>query len=226
MISKNIEIVRTRIAEACKRAGRNPGEISLIAVTKTIPAVRINEAVSLGILHIAESKVQEAQVKFTELGGATTAVTKHFIGHLQTNKAKKAVELFDVIQSLDSLRLAGEINKQAKMRGKIQDCLIEIKVSGEDTKSGIRPEDASAFIEQLSTLESLRIKGLMAMAPYFDSPELARPYFKKAKDIFDSLGALSNLATLSMGMSGDFETAIEEGATMVRIGAAIFGERQ
>ncbi|MBN1622206.1 MAG: YggS family pyridoxal phosphate-dependent enzyme [Endomicrobiales bacterium] len=225
MIKDNIDLIKNKIADACRRSNRNPGDISVIAVTKTVPVERVKEAIQSGIDEIGENKVQEAQSK---IGDLPAAVKKHFIGHLQTNKAKKAVELFDVIQSVDSLRLAQEINKSAAKINKIQDCLLEIKVSEEETKFGLSEEEAVSFLSKIEDLKNLRVLGIMAMAPYFDDKESYRPYFKKAKEIFNKIRENSKAADfniLSMGMSNDFEVAIEEGSNMVRIGTAIFGAR-
>ncbi|OGW72465.1 MAG: YggS family pyridoxal phosphate enzyme, partial [Nitrospirae bacterium RIFOXYC2_FULL_44_7] len=227
MLKDNINSVIGRIAAACQKAGREPGSVTLIGVTKTVPAVTVSEAISLGIKDIGENKIQEAQVKFSLISAGNIEVRKHFIGHLQTNKAKKAVELFDLIQSVDSLRLATEINSCAAASGKVQDCLIEVKVSAENTKFGLAPEAVRDFIAQARNLSNIRLRGIMGMAPYFDDRENARPYFARLKSIFDSCKRdFESFEILSMGMSGDFESAIEEGSTMVRVGSAIFGERK
>lgn len=223
---ERIRKIRERIIQASQRSGG--GAVTLIAVTKTFPASAVKEALSAGITDIGESRIQEAQSKFLELGDAAQGITKHLIGHLQTNKAKKAVELFDLIQSVDSLYLAEEIDKQANKLGKTQECLLEVKVSGEDAKFGCAPQDAEAFLEQSRNLSHVRFRGVMTIAPYFDTPEQARPYFRAAREIFERLKAnncFSGEPVLSMGMSNDFEVAVEEGATMVRVGTAIFGER-
>jgi pyridoxal phosphate enzyme (YggS family) len=193
-------------------------------VTKTFPAENISECLRAGIKDIGESRIQEAEGKFKQVEGIGV-VKKHLIGHLQTNKAKKAVELFDVIQSLDSERLAVEINKAALAAGKVQDCLLEIKVSEEESKFGIAPEGLRELAESAAALKNIRILGIMGMAPFFENPEQARPYFAKLRKIFDEARAelkLPGFETLSMGMSHDFEIAVEEGSTMVRIGTAIF----
>lgn len=227
-IEDRINIIKEQIHSASQKRLNDTGEITLVAVTKTVGADAVKQALVSGIRDIAESRVQEAQIKFAELSDSTSSVKKHFIGHLQTNKVKKAVELFDLIQSVDSLRLADEINKQAEARGKIQDCLIEIKVSDEDKKFGILPENAAEFIKSLYALKNLRICGIMTMSPFFDNPDDARPYFGKAGTLFDGLKktcGLPHFNILSMGMSNDFITAIEQGSNMVRIGSAIFGDR-
>ncbi len=221
MIRANLETVSEAMERAAKRSGRQIKDIALVAVTKKVPQERILEAVACGMSSFAESYVQEAAVKVPPLKALTKAVW-HMIGHLQTNKAAKAVELFDVIQSVDSLKLLGVIDRKAGELGKVQTCFIEIKVSEEVSKSGLPESELHKFCEAAARLKNVKLGGIMTMAPYFDSPEAARPYFRKAKNIFDRLG----LEHLSMGMSGDFEVAIEEGTTMVRIGSAIFGERK
>ncbi len=220
MIQANLAAVQKSIERAALRAGRNPKEITLVAVTKKVSAERIAEALSCGVRDIAESYVQEALLKVPQVRAKSSAQC-HMIGHLQTNKVGKAVEIFDVIQSVDSLKLLGFINRKAAELGKIQKCFVEIKVSGENTKTGLPEADLDKFLEEADKYKSVQIGGIMTMAPFFDSQEDARPYFKKARKIFEKLG----LEHLSMGMSGDYEVAVEEGSTMVRIGRAIFGER-
>lgn len=219
MIEEKVKNIHERIASACRRVGVDPACIRLLAVTKTAGADKVRELLKHGINAIGESKIQESAAKFKELN--LKGVEKHLIGHLQTNKIKKAVELFDVIQSLDRFELAREINESAKAIGKVQDCFLEIKVSPEETKFGLSPENAENFLNSAQELKNINITGIMAMAPYFEDPELARPYFRKARDVFNSLKH-RGLDTLSMGMSGDFEVAIEEGANMIRVGTAIF----
>jgi pyridoxal phosphate enzyme (YggS family) len=229
MIKDKIEQIRERIAQAAQRRCANTTDVTLIAVTKTFPGELAAEAISAGVKDIGESRIQEAQAKFETLGVHLTGVRRHLIGHLQTNKAKKAVELFDLIQSVDSWRLAAEIDRQAAKLNKVQDCLVEIKVSDEATKFGLQPAELPALVRQAETqLHHVRIRGLMTMAPYSDDPELARPFFRRAKAAFDgvrSSGEFPWFTILSMGMSNDFEVAVEEGATIVRVGTAIFGER-
>lgn len=219
MIEDKIKNINLRVLSACKRSGVEPSGITLLAVTKTVSDEKLKEVLKCGITHIGESRVQEAVAKFPGL--KLKGVKKHFIGRLQTNKAKKAVELFDVIQSIDSYELAHEINRHASSMGKVQECYLEIKVSPEETKFGLSPENAENFLNTAQGLKNIRITGIMAMAPYFNDPELAAPFFRKARTVYDSFKNMG-LKTLSMGMSGDFEIAIEEGATMIRIGSAIF----
>lgn len=194
-----------------------PPDIKLIAVTKTRNVEEIKEAINTGITCVGENKVQEAKQKFSFL----PKVEKHMIGHLQTNKVKTAVELFDMIQSVDSIRLAKEISKKCEFIGKVMPILIEINIGDEERKHGVKPEEAKDFIKEISQFKNIDVQGLMCIAPFIKAEE-TRPYFKKMKEVFDSLG---NLRWLSMGMSNDYKIAIEEGSNMVRIGTAIFGER-
>jgi hypothetical protein len=227
MIEENLKYIHDSIASACVRSGRRRQDVTLVAVTKTFSSSEVEKALTAGISGIGENKIQEAEGKFKELGARLSGIQRHFLGHLQTNKAKKAVELFDVIQSLDSLKLAREIDKCAAAAGKAQDCLIELKVSGEETKFGVSEHDIFDFAAQLAEFENINVRGMMTMAPYFEDKSLSRPYFKLAKQVFDRFleKRLNNFRILSMGMSADFEVAIEEGSNMVRIGTAIFGER-
>lgn len=220
-ISENISLIREKIAKSAQKSGRLIDDITLIAVTKTVSLENVKKAIDCGIKNVAENRIQEAQTKMPQL----ESVKKHLIGHLQTNKAKKAVEMFDVIQSVDSIRLAEEINKQAQKLNKVQDCLIEVKISEEEAKYGVPPSDIANFLIEVKKFENLNILGLMGMAPFFDDQEKARPYFSKLKVVFDKVRisfGLGNFNILSMGMSGDYEVAVQEGANMVRIGTAIF----
>lgn len=223
-----IEQVKKRIkdtAEACKRQMTS---IRLVAVSKTMPAEVVRDAIEAGILELGENYIQEAKEKINAL--ATFPVTWHFIGHLQSNKAKYAVRLFDLIHSVDSLKLAQELNKYAKKIDKIQAILIQVNVAKEASKSGVYVEDTLQLLKEVNRLENIAVKGLMTMPPFFNAPEKARPYFKALRKLRDQIKmeAISNISMdeLSMGMTGDFETAIEEGATIVRIGTAIFGDRR
>jgi pyridoxal phosphate enzyme (YggS family) len=227
MIEDNIELIRARIETVCNKVKRDPAEVTLIAVTKTVSAEDVNQALAAGVRHIAESRIQEAQQKFPLLKPLPDMV-KHMIGHLQTNKAARTVEMFDLIQSVDTLNLAEKIATHAVKMGKVQDCLIEVKVSGESTKFGLVPEQIDAVCAELQKLSGIRIRGMMAMAPFTEDPEQARPWFRMAHGIFERIqesAMFPDFSMLSMGMSHDFEVAIEEGSTMVRIGTAIFGER-
>lgn len=223
-IARNINYITGKITNAAK--GR---KITLIAVTKTFSADCIKQAIEAGILDIAESKIQEALPKFEVLSNSLKDVNKHFVGHLQSNKAKKTVLNFDLIQSLDSIKLANDINRHAKDIGKIQKCLIELKVSQEETKTGASKEKAIEIYNHcISNCSNVLVCGIMTIAPYFEDKELVRPYFKLAYNVFKNIqkiGSNGNFNILSMGMSDDFEIAIQEGSNMVRIGTAIFGER-
>ncbi|HUI44828.1 MAG TPA: YggS family pyridoxal phosphate-dependent enzyme [Nitrospirota bacterium] len=225
-ISDNLKKVMDRIASAARRAGRDPASIKLIAVTKTVDIERIREAVAAGTGVLGENRVQEAKEKIEQLG---PLASWHLIGHLQSNKAKYAVKLFDLIHSIDSFEVAQEVDKQAAKVGKIQDVLVEVNISGEASKAGITAVDAANLIEKAAVLKNLSIKGLMTIPPFFDNAEEARPYFKKLRDLSVRIGSEKisrvSMGELSMGMSGDFEVAVEEGATMVRVGTAIFGGR-
>jgi pyridoxal phosphate enzyme (YggS family) len=223
---KRLENVKDRINKTALKCGRDPESIHLVAVSKTISANRIREAIKAGVTTLGENYVQEARNKFNVLG--TLPVSWHFIGHLQSNKAKYAVRLFDLIHSVDSLKLAHELNRQASKVNKIQDILIQINISKEPSKSGSDIQNAANLIKDIVLLENVSVKGLMAMPPFFNNSEKARPYFTALRDLRDQIQNVLPevvLNELSMGMTGDFEVAIEEGATLVRIGTAIFGER-
>ena len=225
-ITNNLRMVTNRITSAAKRSGRDLLSVKLVVVTKTVDVDRIREALDAGALILGENRVQEAKEKIEKLG---PIASWHLIGHLQTNKAKYAVKLFYLIHSVDSLELAKEIDKQAAKIGKVQDVLIEVSISGEASKAGVALENAVALVKGAAKLKNISIKGLMTMPPYSDSPEDSRLYFKKLRELSESIARENipgvSMKELSMGMSGDFEVAIEEGATMVRIGTAIFGER-
>jgi len=228
-IFENIRIICGRISHAAIRAGRKPEDIKLIAVTKTISIQQIKEAIDAGIRIFGESKVQEAQKKITsdELRAMNNGIEWHLIGHLQKNKAKTAVELFEMIHSVDSVELAEIADKHAEKAGKIQKILIQVKHSYEIGKYGILKDNLFELVTKISGLKNLSIKGLMTIPPFFENPENTRPYFNELRALRDKAEIIGfNLPELSMGMTNDFEVAIEEGATMVRIGTAIFGERQ
>ncbi len=218
-IKTNIEVVRGRIANACQRVGRSPEEVTIVAVTKTVEPSAIATVFKLGITHFGENRVQEAVAKIGQLSGLKPRPTWHMVGHLQTNKAKVAVELFDLIHSVDSVRLAEVLSQRT---GKVLPILLEVNVSGEASKSGFSIAKVAPALEVISRLPRLEIKGLMTIAPLVADAEQVRPVFRQLRSLRDSLG----LKHLSMGMTDDFEVAIEEGATMVRIGRAIFGERE
>jgi pyridoxal phosphate enzyme (YggS family) len=227
-VKKRLEKIKERIRRKAESCNRDPDSIRLVAVSKTVPAETVKEAIEAGAKILGENYVQEAREKFDAL--VHYPVNWHFIGHLQSNKAKYAVRLFDLIHSVDSLKLARALNKEAKKVDKIQPILVQVNISGEDTKSGISAEDAPGLISEISHLKNLSIEGLMTMPPYFYQPEKVRPYFAALRELRNQMKKQSlpnvSLEELSMGMTGDFEVAIEEGATLVRIGTAIFGERK
>jgi len=211
------------------RAGRRPEEIRLVSVTKTVGVDEIKQALDVGLRIFGESKVQEAKHKISDLKLQISNLTAewHLIGHLQRNKVRHAVQLFDMIQSVDSEGLAEDIDREAARIGKIQRVLIQVKLSEEDTKSGATEAAMPRLAETVSGLENLKLEGLMTIPPFFDDPKAARPYFRRLRELRDELTKEGfDLPELSMGMSGDFEVAIEEGATLVRVGTAIFGERR
>lgn len=230
MVKDNILKVRSRIHTACSRANRDPQAITLVAISKGRDSRQIEEALDAGITDIGENKVQEALLKYNnQLTNEPTnqrTITWHMVGHLQTNKVKDAVRIFDLIHSVDSIRLAQEIDKQAAKIGKVQDILIEVKTSPEETKSGIDPVEAAGLIQQIASLKHINTRGLMTIAALSGDPEKARPYFRRLRELKEEINNLQptsyDLQTLSMGMTDDFEVAIEEGANMVRIGRAIF----
>jgi hypothetical protein len=222
--AENLNSIQQRIAAACQRAGRDANTVTLLAVSKTHPPETIRAAVECGQLWFGENKIQEAKAKIPLCPGKARW---QFIGHLQSNKVRDAVELFELIQGVDSLAIAKEISKRAEQAAKTLPILLEVNVAGEGSKFGYAPEKLLAELNELNALPRLEIHGLMAIPPYAPVPEKARPYFKKLRELKERaetvLGA--PLPQLSMGMSGDFEVAIEEGATIVRVGTALFGER-
>jgi len=224
-ISSNIDVIKQRIAEAVKRAGRDPLAVKLMAVTKTVETERIGTAIEAGLTLLGENYVQEAKDKIAIIGNAAQW---HMIGHLQTNKAKYAVNLFDCVHSVDRLELAQELDKRAGQISRKLNILIEVN-SGEESKSGIEKERALELVRQVALLPNLVVRGLMTMAPYSDNPENSRPYFSALRELRDDINragiASISMEELSMGMTDDFEVAIEEGATIIRVGRAIFGKR-
>ncbi|KPL04210.1 MAG: hypothetical protein AMJ90_01670 [candidate division Zixibacteria bacterium SM23_73_2] len=227
VIEENIKVLREKVAEKAVKTGRNPEEIKIVAVSKTFGVEEIKEALRCGIKIIGENKVQEAERKFFQI---EDSFQKHLVGHLQTNKVKKALGIFDMIQSLDSTKLAGEISKRAKESGKVMDVLVEVNTSKEETKFGLSPKEVFDFLKQVSVLEGLKVKGLMTIGLFTPDAEKTRPCFKILKEIFERIKQenIPNLEMeyLSMGMTSDFEVAIEEGSNMVRVGTFIFGERE
>ena len=222
-IKENIEEVKSRIRKAVRQAGRDPEEIEIVAVTKTVAVESIEEAVASGIKIVGESRIQEAEEKFARIG---TKVKWHLIGHLQTNKVKKALGIFDLIHSVDNLRLAEAINKEAQRIGKIQPILIQANSSFEMTKFGFEEEELKEAVARVSALPFLQVQGLMTIGPLGGNPEEARPCFGRLKRLFEEIKEEWPMKCLSMGMTNDFEVAIEEGANLVRIGRGIFGERE
>ena len=220
-IPENLRSVLERIDAAARRSGRAGREITLVTVAKTRSVAEIGEALAAGVKDIGENYVQEAEAKYGEIGDAATW---HMIGHLQRNKARHAVEVFSVIHSVDSEALAREIGRRAEAAGRRVDVLVEVKISDEATKFGVEPYQALSLVDKISEVLGIRVRGLMGMAPFVADPEDTRPYFSKLKQLWDKLPDEQRLC-LSMGMTQDFEIAIEEGSNMVRIGTAIFGPR-
>jgi len=227
MIGNNLERIKARISSSCNKLSINPKDIILVCVTKERTIEQILKAISFGITDIGENKVQEALAKFKKIN-SQAAVRWHMVGHLQTNKVKQALQIFDMIHSLDSLRLAQEIEEQAEKLKKRIDVLIQVNTTSERTKFGVNFDDAIKLIGEVSKLENLQIRGLMAMAPLVDNPEDTRPCFRKLRILRDDVirefqdNPNVKMDYLSMGMSQDYEVAIEEGANMLRIGRAIF----
>jgi len=219
-VADRIEAVRLQIAAACQRSGRSPEEVTVVAVTKGFPPEAVREAAAAGLSQFGENRVQEAQSKLPLLADLAPRPTWHMIGHLQTNKVKTVLSLFDIIQSVDSLHLAQEISRRAPQSVRVP-VLLEVNVAGEAAKYGFSPDELPAMAEQVRTLPGLDVRGLMTVAPMVADPQEARPVFRRLRSLAESL----DLRELSMGMSDDFEVAVEEGATIVRVGRAIFGER-
>jgi len=223
-IKENLLRVRERIDRAAQRAGRDSKEIKLVAVSKTVEVARIKEAIEGGVSILGENYVQEAQKKIETLG---RRVSWHFIGHLQSNKARYAVRLFDAVHSIDSLSLAEELNRRAEQENRVISVMIEVNLSREATKFGTDEERLLSLARGIQQLGCLSLEGLMTMPPYFDDPEMSRPYYAALRELRGRLaGEGIPMKELSMGMSGDFEIAVEEGATYVRVGTAIFGSRK
>lgn len=227
-ITSDLDEVNRRIRAAAERAGRDPNDVKLIAVSKTHPPEVLRQAISAGVKVFGENKVQEAENKIVDLG--RRSAEWHLIGHLQSNKARKAVQLFDYIHSLDSVELAERLERICIEEGRAElPVLIQVDLAGEAAKSGIGEDALPGLVEYLQSCERLNFEGLMVLPPFFDDPEATRPYFVRLRELRDRLNenrVFSNgRCQLSMGMSHDFEVAIEEGATMVRIGTAIFGKR-
>lgn len=227
MISENLKEVRTNISNACQRAGRAEEAVTLIAVSKTKPVSMLLDAYENGCRHFGENKVQELLNKYEEM---PKDIKWHMIGHLQRNKVKYIVDKVSFIHSVDSLKLAEEISKEALKKEVVVSILIEVNVAGEETKFGVSPENTEALVRSISLLPGIAIEGLMTIAPYVDNPEENRQYFAKLKQLSVDISKKNidnvNMNVLSMGMTGDYAVAVEEGAVFVRVGTGIFGERQ
>lgn len=223
-ITKNIRELRGRIADACEEHDRDVDDIQLVAISKNHSAVALSTAVAAGLHEIGESRIQEAETKFEEVGHIARF---HMVGHLQTNKVKKAVALFDVIQSVDSLKLAEEINRQAGLLQRRIECLIEVNCSGEKQKFGVLPDEALDLIKAVTHLPQINVTGLMTIGPNTENDEIVRASFRLCYDLYKRGGEIvgKEFDTLSMGMSSDFPLAIAEGSTMIRVGSSIFGPR-
>jgi PLP dependent protein len=227
-LAERLAGIRARIAAAAQKCGRSPGEVTLIAISKTHPASAVKKLLELGTADVGENKVQEAEAKVTEIG--REKARWHLVGHLQANKTRRAVNIFDVIHSLDSVDLARRLDRICIEEGrKSLPLLIQVDLGHEETKSGIDESELTHMVESLGPLTRLKLVGLMTLPPFFDDPEQSRPFFRRLRELRDELaqhGAFGDgRGELSMGMTHDFEVAIEEGATMVRIGTAIFGAR-
>jgi hypothetical protein len=234
-VKENLLRVMERIEGAARKAGRDPKEINLVAVSKTVEVARIKEAIEAGVSILGENYIQEAQKKIEEIGrpacterfGEGRPLSWHFIGHLQSNKAKYAIRLFDMIHSLDSHPLAEELNHKAEQANRVINVMIEVNLSKETTKFGTDEDGVLNLAGKIQTLQHLSLEGLMTMPPYFDSPEMSRPYYIALRELKERMVKEGiPMKELSMGMSHDFEIAIEEGATYVRVGTAIFGLRK
>ena len=217
-IAANVENIRRRLAIACERGGRDISTVKIVAVTKNFPVEAVHIAFQCGLRHFGENRVQEAQSKYAELGCIRSELILHFIGHLQTNKVRDAVKTVDIIQSVDSLRLANMLNENTSKKLPI---LVQVNIADEETKYGFPVENLDANVKAIAVLPNLEVLGLMTIAPAVDNPEKVRPVFRKLRDLNEHFG----FKELSMGMTDDFEVAVEEGATVIRIGRAIFGER-
>jgi hypothetical protein len=227
-IEENLAQVRERIAAACRRSGRNPEDVKLVAISKTFPPERIREAYAAGLRDFGENRVQEGAAKQPAL--ADLSITWHLVGHLQTNKAKAARELFHWVHSVDSFRLAQKLDQAAVSGGGRLPVLLEVNLGGEESKTGVGESEVVQLVEQICQLATLEVRGLMVIPPFFGDPEQVRPYFRRLRQLAQKIDArnIPNIAMqqLSMGMSHDFEVAIEEGATLIRVGTAIFGTRE
>jgi pyridoxal phosphate enzyme (YggS family) len=229
VIADRVAAVRQRIARAAERAARTPGEVTLVAVSKTHPASAVREAFAAGVRVFGENRVQEAEPKIAAtLELEASGLRWHLVGHLQSNKARRALGLFEVVQSVDSVELAQRLSRHAAETGRVARVLVQVDLAGEDAKFGLEEDRLMEALEAVREERSLRVEGLMVMPPYFEDPERVRPYFRRLRALAEKARASGLLARceLSMGMSHDLEAAVEEGATIVRVGTAIFGERR
>jgi hypothetical protein len=228
LVQKSLEEINRRIGQACSRAGRNPADVTLVAVAKTFPAEAVAGVVDAGLLDVGENYVQELLGKRERLTGK--AIRWHFIGHLQTNKVKYIVEWVHLIHAVDRKEVAHEIDRRAARAGRIIDLLVEVNTTGEQSKFGVAPETAIPFIRSLAEFRNIAVAGLMTIGPFLPDPEGSRPMFRRLRELREEAKQLgqpnASMHYLSMGMTGDFEVAIEEGATHIRIGTAIFGRRR
>jgi len=227
MIYQNVEHIRERTRIACLKAGRDPAAVTLLAVSKTFPATAVKKAVDAGVLDIGENYVQEMLKKREDL--QDSSIRWHFIGHLQSNKVKSLSDWVFLIHAVDNATLAGEINKRGVQFGRFVDILVEVNTTDESSKFGVHPQETVKFIQSLSSLDHIKIKGLMTIGPFLPDPEGSRPMFRQLRMLKEEISLLNlpnvEMEHLSMGMTGDFEVAIDEGATIIRIGTAIFGSR-
>ncbi len=227
-IKENISRLKEDVSKICQKVGRNPLDITLVGVTKFAPVEAIQESLDSGLEHIAENKVQEGQKKYTDLRSPTGKLTRHCIGHLQTNKVKDALKVFEMIQSVDSFKLASEIEKQAQKLNRQVDVLVQVNTSGEEQKFGSNKNEALELLGQISELKNLHILGLMTIAPLTEDEKILRDCFRDLREIFEESGrsfkgsSHIQMKYLSMGMSGDYRIAIEEGSNMIRVGRAIY----
>jgi hypothetical protein len=230
-IKERLEIIRERIGKSAEKSGRKAGDIILLAACKGVESEKVREAIEEGVRFLGDNYVQEAIKRREELGELADLIQWHFIGHLQTNKVKKAIELFHMIQTVDSCPLALEIDRRARGEGKVFPILIEVNIAEEPTKFGIKPQELFPFLEQLAALQGIKVLGLMTMGPPLQKEKM-RPYFAKMRELFEEAKERFkseeniDMRILSMGMSADYDVAVEEGANLVRLGTAIFGERR
>nr|WP_312576002.1 YggS family pyridoxal phosphate-dependent enzyme [Sedimentibacter sp.] len=226
-IKENINIIRNKVAQAAEKSGRNPDDITIIAVSKTVDSLRAKEAVESGLSNLGENRVQEFINKYEQL--SNMEIKWHMIGHLQKNKVKYIIDKAELIHSVENLELANEINKRAKQNGIISKVLIELNIGEEDSKFGVKADEIYEFVKAVNQYDNILVTGLMTVAPYEENPENVRWIFIKMKEIYDNISKMelknTDMKYLSMGMTNDFEIAIEEGSNIVRIGTAIFGAR-